>query len=128
MIWRMCIRRINHFFYNNKRINPFCRFYDFFQYIYLYQSFNLFMEGILEMYRNFSWSVLCWDCIWFQSQLVRFTWKFTKTLEYVCICRFHLSCVRGKSAIESEGLFGPTTWSDEDSGDSAIFEMLAQFI
>ena len=90
MIWRMCIRRINHFFYNDKRINPFCRFCDLFQYIYLYQTFNFLMECILEMDRNSSWSVLRWDCIWFQSQLVGFSWEFTKTLEYVCIGRFHL--------------------------------------
>ena len=128
MIWRMFIRRINHFFYNNKRINPFCRFCDLFQYIYLYQSFNLFMEGILEMYRNLSWSVLRWDCIWLQSQLVGFSWKFTKTLEYVCIGSFNLFCVRGKSVMESEWLFEPTTCFDEESGVSAISEMLAQFI
>ena len=90
MMWRMCIRRINHFFYNYKGINPFCRFCDRFQYIYLHQSFNLLMECFLQMYRYFPRSVLCWNCIRFQSQLVRFTWEFAKTLEHICIGRFHL--------------------------------------
>ena len=36
------------------------------------------------------------------------------------------SCVRGKSAMESEWLFEPITRSDENSGDSAVFEMLAE--
>ena len=38
------------------------------------------------------------------------------------------SCVRGKSAIESEWLFEPTTRSEEESEESALSEMLAQFI
>ena len=43
----------NHFFYNYKRINPFCRFCDRFQYIYFHQSLYFFMECILEMSRYF---------------------------------------------------------------------------
>ena len=88
MMCRMCIQRIYNLFYNYKRINPFCKFCDWFQDIYLHQSLHFFMECILEMYSHFSRYVLSLNRIFFQFQFIRISWKFPKTLEDVCIHLF----------------------------------------
>ena len=67
------------------------------------------------MYRNSSRPVFRWDCIWLQSQLVGFSWEFTKSLEYVCIGSFNLFlCERQICNRKWMELFKPTTRTGEE--------------
>ena len=124
----MCIRRINHLFYNYKRINQFCRFCDWFQYIYLNQSLYFLWNASWRCTGTFLGQCVTGTALGFNLSLEGSPGNFPRTWKTSAYVDSTFSWVNGISAIESEGLLQPILKEIPVSPDSAICWMLAQFI